>query len=201
MGRNASNVSRTSWATSRERSLARAYLWKNARNLSRVFLGGPDAPKAFPHVSRSWHTSRTRIVSPAGSSGSDAESRNAAECPKDISRYSCEKMVVVLTTLALYISPRSRAAASRRWCIHGAFVSKPNRISSSNESIVRTPNDGFPLASAATSCAIHGDAPYRFLCDFNSVLTTYRSCVAHGSLRSCLFTCGSVFSSNTRNTR
>ena len=96
MGRNAVSVSRTSCATSRVRFLARAYLWKKAKNRSSVFLGGPEAPKAFPHVSRSWHTSRTRIVSSAGSIGccccpppspwDPFGSWNALECPKDISR-------------------------------------------------------------------------------------------------------------------
>ena len=106
-----------------------------------------------------------------------------------------------MITLALYISPRSLAAASRRWCIHGAFVSRPQRISSSKASTVRTANAGLPFDRNAMSCATQGAAPHRFLCVFSNVFTTYFSCDAHGSLRSCLLTNDKVFSSNTLNTR
>ena len=91
LGLSSASKSATSWETSSAVSLERRYRWKKTRNRSRNFRGGPRS-KSRPHVSRSAHTSRTRIDSDGGSIafGDVDRSPSRASSPSTVaSRSSC----------------------------------------------------------------------------------------------------------------
>ena len=93
LGLSSASKSATPWETSSAVSLERRYRWKKTRNRSRNFRGGPRS-KSRPHVSRSAHTSRTRIDSDGGSIAfgdvrSIAVRRNASSPSTVASRSSC----------------------------------------------------------------------------------------------------------------